>query len=58
MIHLIIASVLFFAIHSLIAGTGARYWLIDKIGRGGYMGLFSLASPGSIVWMAMSYDSV
>ena len=58
MTHLIIASVLFFAIHSLVAGTGLRYWLIDKIGRGGYMGLFSLASLGSIVWMAMSYNLV
>lgn len=56
MTNLIIASALFFAIHSLIAGTGARYWLIDKISERGYMALFSLVSLGSIVWMAMAYN--
>ena len=56
MTNLIIASALFFLIHSLIAGTGARYWLIDKISERGYMALFSLISLGSIIWMAMSYN--
>ena len=56
MTTLIIASALFFGIHSFIAGTGARYWLIGKISEQGYMAAFSVASLGSIIWMAVSYN--
>ncbi|MFN3232595.1 MAG: NnrU family protein [Alphaproteobacteria bacterium] len=55
MTNLIIASALFFLIHSLVSGTGLRFVLIDKIGQGAYLGIFSLISIGSVVWMSMAY---
>ena len=57
MTNLVLAAALFFFIHTLVAGTAARYWLIAKIGRLGYMGLFSVVSIAAIVWMAMSYNA-
>ncbi len=54
---LIAASVVFLAIHLLISGTRVRDALTGTIGEGPYMGLFSLASIGVIVWMAMSYKA-
>jgi len=56
MTSLIIACALFFAIHSLVAGTGLRFTLIDKIGKNAYMGAFSVISLGSVIWMAMAYN--
>lgn len=56
MTNLIIASALFFLIHSCIAGTGLRFVLIDKIGQKAYLGLFALASLGSIAWMVRAYN--
>ncbi len=55
MTNLIIASAIFFLIHSLVSGTGLRFVLIDKIGQGAYMAIFSLISLGSIIWMSMAY---
>jgi uncharacterized membrane protein len=52
---LIAAAVVFLGIHLLISGTRIRDAITGTIGEGAYMGLFSLASIGVIVWMAMSY---
>ena len=54
---LIMAALVFLAIHLLIAGTRIRDIITSKIGDGAYLGLFSLASLGAIVWLAMSYNA-
>lgn len=53
---LIAAALVFLAIHLLISGTTVRDAITGAIGEGPYMGLFSLASIGVIVWMAVSYN--
>jgi uncharacterized membrane protein len=55
---LIAASVAFFLIHAAVSGTGARQWLVDRIGLKVYLPLFSLASLGSIWWMSSAYGDV
>jgi len=54
---LIAAAVFFLALHLLVAGTRLRGAITGAIGEGPYMGLFSLASLGGIVWLAMSYNA-
>jgi len=56
MTMLLAASAVFLAIHLLISGTRIRDGITAAIGEGPYMGLFSLASIGVIVWMAMGYN--
>jgi len=53
---LIAASLVFLAIHFLISGTRLRDAIIGVIGDRPYLGLFSLASLGAIVWLAWSYN--
>jgi uncharacterized membrane protein len=55
MTMLIAAAATFLGIHLLIAGTRVRDVITGAIGEGAYLGLFSLASLGAIVWLAMSY---
>jgi uncharacterized membrane protein len=55
MTMLIIAAGVFLAIHLLISGTRVRDGIVAVIGEGPYLGLFSLASLGSIVWMVMAF---
>jgi uncharacterized membrane protein len=50
------AAGVFLAIHLLISGTRIRDGITAAIGEGPYMALFSLASIGVIVWMAMGYN--
>jgi len=57
MTSLILACIFFLGIHLFVAGTPLRDLLVRSIGRGPYMGLFSLASAGGIVWVAMAYNS-
>ena len=57
MTMLIAAAVFFLALHLLVAGTRLRGAITGAIGEGPYMGLFSLASLGGIVWLAMSYNA-
>jgi uncharacterized membrane protein len=57
MTMLIAAAALFLAIHLLIAGTRVRDAITGTIGEGVYLGLFSLASLGAIVWLAVSYNA-
>jgi uncharacterized membrane protein len=55
MTMLIVAAAVFLAIHLLVSGTRVRDAIVGTIGEGPYMGLFSLASLGVIVWMVMAY---
>lgn len=57
MTMLILASLVFLAIHLAISGTRVRDAIAGVIGENAYLGLFSLASIGVIVWMAMSYNA-
>jgi len=57
MTMLIAAAAFFLAIHLLIAGTRLRDAIVGTIGEGPYMGLFSLASLGGIVWLILSYNA-
>ena len=54
---LISAAIVFLGIHLLISGTRLRDAITGAIGEGPYMGLFSLASLGAIVWLAISYNA-
>ena len=54
---LIAAALVFLGIHLLIAGTTVRDAITSAIGEGPYLGLFSLASLGAIVWLAMAYGA-
>lgn len=56
MTMLIVAAAAFLALHLLIAGTRLRDAIVGAIGERPYMGLFSLASLGGIVWLAISYN--
>ncbi len=56
MTMLIAAAAAFLAIHLLIAGTRVRDAITGAIGEGPYLGLFSLASLGAIVWLAIAYN--
>lgn len=56
MTMLIAAAALFLAIHLFVSGTRLRDAIVAGIGEGPYMGLFSLASLGAIVWMVMAYN--
>jgi len=57
MTMLIAAAAVFLAIHLLIAGTRVRDGITGAIGEGAYLGLFSLASLGAIVWLAIAYKA-
>jgi uncharacterized membrane protein len=51
------AAITFLAIHLLISGTRVRDGLTSIIGENVYLGLFSLASIGAIVWLCLSYNA-
>lgn len=55
--NLLMASVVFLGIHLLIAGTRIRSALVGAMGEKVYTALFSLASIGGIVWLAMAYNA-
>jgi len=52
---LIVAALAFVLLHLLVSGTRLRDTLTGTIGTNAYMGLFSLASLGLIVFLVMSY---
>jgi uncharacterized membrane protein len=52
------AAAVFLGIHLLISGTRIRDGITAAIGEGPYMGLFSLASLGAIVWLVMAFSAV
>jgi uncharacterized membrane protein len=53
---LIAASCVFLGIHLLISGTRLRDAITSVIGENPYLGVFSLASLGAIVWLVISYN--
>lgn len=57
MTMLILAAAVFLGIHFFISGTRLRDTLTGAIGEGPYLGLFSLTSLASLVWLAMSYNA-
>lgn len=57
MTMLIAAAAVFLGIHLLIAGTRLRDAIVGAVGERPYLGLFSLASVGGIVWLAISYNA-
>src|SRR5579864_612175 len=54
---LIAAAAVFLAIHLFVAGTRLREAVTGVIGERPYLGLFSLASLGIIVWLAIAYKT-
>ncbi|MFA7264500.1 MAG: NnrU family protein [Caulobacter sp.] len=58
MTGLIAAAAFFVLLHLLVSGTTLRGALVRSIGEGAYMGLFSLASIGGLVWLGWSYAQV
>ncbi len=52
--HLALACAVFLLLH-VLPSTPLRAALIGRLGEGRYTGLFSLASLGAIVWMALAY---
>src|SRR5262245_37413558 len=56
MTMLIAAAAAFLALHLIIAGTRLRDAITGAIGEGPYLGLFSVASLGGIVWLAIAYN--
>jgi uncharacterized membrane protein len=51
------AAAVFLAIHLLISGTRIRDAIAGAIGERAYLGLFSLASIGAIVWLCIAYNA-
>lgn len=54
--NLIAAAVAFVLLHLLVSGTRLREAATSAIGEGAYMGLFSAASVGLLVWLGLSYS--
>jgi uncharacterized membrane protein len=57
MTNLIAAALVFLGIHVLISGTRLRDAITGTIGERPYLGLFSLASLATIVWLAFTYNA-
>jgi uncharacterized membrane protein len=55
MVNLLAAALFFILIHLLVAGTRVRDAITGRIGQGPYMGLFSLASIGGLVWLGFAF---
>ncbi len=55
MTGLIVAASAFVLLHLLVSGTRVRDGLTSAIGQGPYMGLFSLASLGLLVWLVFAF---
>lgn len=57
MLSLIAAATFFVGIHLLVAGTKLRDRLVAGLGERRYLGGFSLASLGGIVWLCLAYSA-
>lgn len=55
MTGLIAAAAFFVLLHLLVSGTRLRAAIVGTVGEPTYMALFSLASLGGIIWLAMAY---
>ena len=54
---LVVATAVFLLLHTVVSSTGLRGWLVGVMGEGPYLGLFSLAVTGTLVWMSLAYAS-
>ena len=52
---LLAAAAFFVLIHLAVSGTRVRDVLVVRIGQGPYMGLFSLASAGGLIWLGFAF---
>ncbi|MEO8927172.1 MAG: NnrU family protein [Caulobacteraceae bacterium] len=57
MTNLIVAAIAFLLLHLVVSGTRVRDAATGALGRGSYMGLFSLASVGLLVWLGIAYGT-
>jgi len=55
MVNLLAAALFFVLLHLLVSGTRVRDAVTGRIGQGPYMGLFSLASIGGLVWLGFAF---
>jgi uncharacterized membrane protein len=55
MSNLIAAAACFAGLPMLVAGTGLRTWLIQRIGPNAYRGLFSAGTLASLIWLVRAY---
>jgi len=55
MISLICAAAFFVSLHLLVSGTRLRDALTGAVGQGPYMGAFSLASAGGLIWLGVAF---
>ena len=55
MSNLLAAAAVFVLIHLLVSGTRLRDVIVGRIGQGPYMGLFSLASVGVLIWLGIAF---
>lgn len=55
MLFLLISSILFITLHNLVSGSPLRKILVNRLGQGPYMGLFSLASIATLAGMIFGY---
>lgn len=55
MTYLLAAAAFFLSIHLLVSGTRLRDALVDRIGQGPYMGLFSAASAAGLIWLGFAF---
>ena len=55
MTGLVAAAAAFVLLHLIVSGTKVRDALTGAIGQGPYMGLFSLASLGLLVWLGFAF---
>ena len=53
--NLLAAAAVFVLIHLLVSGTRLRDTIVARIGQGPYMGMFSLASVGVLVWLGLAF---
>ena len=53
--NLLAAALFFVLLHLLVSGTRVRDALTSRIGQGPYMGLFSLASLGGLLWLGFAF---
>lgn len=58
LIHLILAGLVVLITHVGIPGSPLRALLINKMGRGPYMALYSLISLGSFAWLWLAFRDV
>lgn len=55
MTSLIAAAAFFVLLHLLVSGTALRGLIVKAVGEGPFMGLFSLASVGGLIWLGGAY---